>query len=234
MKIGFGIVLLLLVGGVLLIYGSPTHNTENNQTEIAVDSVIESMETRTVVDDGSYIAMPDDSSVFWSGKKPLLDGYINTGSMEVTSGSIEVNEGVVTGELVIDMDTMSVTDTPSKPGKEDVLEGHLKGEGWFNVAEYPEAKFVITEAVPQAENETSFLYDVKGELTMKGETHELTFPAIIYTDLGDGRTYASADLEFDRTKWGITAGSGSFFDNLADNVVDDMVALSFKLVAEQE
>jgi hypothetical protein len=59
------------------------------------------------------------------------------------------------------------------------------------------------------------------------------FPARVYQN-ALGQLVAEAGLEFDRTLWGITAGSGSFFDNLADNVIDDMVVLSFLLIAEPQ
>jgi polyisoprenoid-binding protein YceI len=68
---------------------------------------------------------------------------------------------------------------------------------------------------------------------MKGQTHEVTFPAMIYLD-GEGRLHARAETEIDRTKWGITSGSANFFDDLADNVIDDMVALSFHVVAVKQ
>jgi polyisoprenoid-binding protein YceI len=74
------------------------------------------------------------------------------------------------------------------------------------------------------------MYDVVGDLTMKGATGEVAFPATIYLDT-EGKLHAEARFEFDRTQWGITAGSGSFFDDLADNVIDDMVAVTFSLVA---
>ena len=45
--------------------------------------------------------------------------------------------------------------------------------------------------------------------------------------------HAKANFEFDRTKWGITSGSSSFFDNLADNAVSDMVAMSFDITAKK-
>ena len=136
-------------------------------------------------------------------------------------------------EFVIDMNTLSVSGTPAKPGRESALEEHLKGERWFNISEYPTAMFAIRGIVPREESAEKNLYDVTGELTMKGKTGQLTFPAKIYMS-EDGSLHAIADFEFDRTQWGITAGSGSFFDNLADNVIDDMVSLSFHLVAEKK
>jgi polyisoprenoid-binding protein YceI len=232
MKIIQAIVAILVLGGLALIFWSPKDKVEETSITVTEEEIVTENEQRSNVVDGSYEVSVDNSNVTWSGKKPLIEGYINTGSMDLKSGLIEIDNGVITGEMLIDMNTLSVWDTPAKPGKEDMLESHLKGQGWFNVEEFPEAKFVLKEVTPQADVENTFMYDVKGDLTMKGETHELLFPALIYSDSADGLTHASASLEFDRTKWGITAGSGSVFDNLADNVVDDMVALSFTLVAE--
>jgi len=187
----------------------------------------------TEVEDGTYQVLVEESVVRWAGKKPLIEGYINSGSMALKSGSISVDGDDIGGELLIDMNTLSVSDTPTKPGSENTLEDHLKGERWFNVAEYPEASFVITSSEKREASANSFVYDVTGDLTMKGQTNELTFRATIFTD-ANGKTVARADFEFDRTKWGLTSGSGSFFDDLANNAIDDMVALSFELVAEQQ
>lgn len=185
---------------------------------------------RHVVEAGSYTVVPEESTIRWAGKKPLIEGYVNTGSFSLTGGSIAVRDAEATGEFVIDMNTLSVSDTPTKPGMESTLEGHLKSDRWFAVEGYPTATFRIVEVTPLPDSSTTFVYTVRGELTLKGQTHEVTFPATIYED-ADGMVHADASFEFDRTKWGITAGSGSFFDNLADNVIDDMVALSFSVVA---
>lgn len=188
---------------------------------------------RSEVTEGTYTVIAEESQVGWAGKKPLLEGYINDGSIAVTEGTISVMNGEATGSFTIDMDTLSVSNTPTKPGSENSLEGHLKGERWFDVATYPEALFAITAVMPRGDSETSFTYDITGDLTMKGQTHEVSFPAMIYLD-DSGRLHASAETEIDRTVWGITSGSGSFFDDLADNVIDDMVALSFHVIAVKQ
>ena len=48
----------------------------------------------------------------------------------------------------------------------------------------------------------------------------------------DGLLKARGTFQIDRTKWGITFGSGNFFSNLADNAIDDMISLELNLVAE--
>jgi polyisoprenoid-binding protein YceI len=246
MKVTLGIIAVLIIGAIgFFTFTSINEDTADTMTDdvattnetMDADTMDETMNDpmsdRKVVDPGTYTVSPESSIVNWAGQKPLIDGYVNSGSIAVTSGDILVGQGLASGSFTIDMNTLSVSNTPTKPGKESALEEHLMSEGWFNVAEYPEATFKITQVTERADSNTTFMYDVTGELTMKGVTDTLTFPALIYQDM-DGVVYTSAELEFDRTKWGVTAGSGSFFDNLADNVVDDMVALSFKLVAEKQ
>ncbi len=181
---------------------------------------------------GTYTVRPEGSIVRWAGQKPLISGYVNSGSIAVSSGSIMVaEEGDVTGSFEIDMLTLSVSGTPTKPGQETALEGHLRGERWFDVNTFTTAGFEIIEAT-EVTGVSGRTHDIRGTLTMKGETHEVSFPANVRVN-ENGILTATASFEIDRTLWGITAGSGSFFDNLADNVISDMVAISFNLVAEQ-
>ena len=216
------VVIALVAGGAWWLSTNPSPTSAPlGGEQIAPENAAE-------VTDGTYTVIAAESEVQWAGKKPLIEGYINTGAIAVTEGTITRNGNDVSGTFTIDMDTLSVSATPTKPGSENALEGHLKGERWFNVAMYPTATFVITNVVPSTGVQT---YTVTGDLTMKGQTHEVSFPATIYQD-AEGRVHASAAFEIDRTLWGITSGSASFFDNLADNAIDDMVALSFTLVAE--
>ena len=53
------------------------------------------------------------------------------------------------------------------------------------------------------------------------------------TELADGSiTYMiSGDLEIDRTKHKIIYGSGSFFDNLGDDIINDEIYIRFTFTA---
>ena len=244
MKSGVTLVAVGIVVAAIIIWmvdapeeaAAPTNSDSEVAATAATDEVQAEFEAkpasaRELVAVGAYEVDPERSSITWAGKKPLIDGYINSGTLKVSSGEIIAGENTATGEFVIDMNTLSVGATQAKPGSESALEGHLRGGQWFDVETYPEASFVITEVTANADSETTFMYNVTGDLTMKGVTDSLSFPAMIYLD-DEGYLRADASFEFDRTKWGITAGSGSFFDSLADNVIDDMVQLSFSLVAE--
>lgn len=228
--------IIITVGLIGLLIGGYWYATRNaTPTEPVVKTTetpnIVVTETKTIVQAGSYEVATSASIVNWAGKKPLLSGYINQGSIALSAGAITVTDTTATGSFTIDMKTLSVSSTPTKPGKESMLAEHLMSDGWFDVEAYPTATFTIENVTPTSNSTDSFTYTITGSLTMKGQTHPISFPATIYSD-ESGKLYANAALEFDRTLWGITAGSASFFDNLADNAIDNMVALSFTLVAE--
>ena len=229
-------VLIILAGGFLFFAGNNQVDNEllsdlENKNNLTEKDELASV-TKQVVSPGLYSIDLSSSIVNWAGKKPLIDGYINSGVIGFSAGTITVTENEATGEFIIDMNTLNVGSTAKKPGQESTLEGHLKGEGWFDVAKFPTATFTITKVSPQTDSSNTFIYDVTGNLTMKGVTNEINFPASIY-ETADGQVQVEATTIIDRTKWGLTAMSGLFFDNLADNVIDDNVQLSFTLVADK-
>jgi hypothetical protein len=51
-------------------------------------------------------------------------------------------------------------------------------------------------------------------------------------ETGPGGVSASGTIRFDRTKYGIRYGSGSFFDGLGDRMISDEVVLKFEVFAQ--
>lgn len=225
--IGIAAIILLAIGAFVL------WNPDPSASPVTSSESGNEMETMQSLESGRYEVDPERSIIRWAGKKPLIEGYVNSGSIALQGGTIIADDNNRSAEFTIDMNTISVSETPTKPGRESALEGHLKGKGWFDVETHPTATFTIDRITPREDTGETFMYDVSGALTLKGATHPVTFPAKVYLD-GEEDLHAEASLEIDRTQWGITSGSGSFFDNLADNAIDDMVALSFHLVAERE
>lgn len=224
------VVIALIAGG--LYYFSTQKATapvvDGTETATSTDTT-HMMEGATVPTDGSYTVSASESTFAWAGAKPLIEGYVDSGTIALKDGSITIASSTATGSFAIAMDTLQVGLTAKKPGQEGALEKHLKSKDFFDVATYPTVTFEITKVTPQADSATSHTYDVTGNLTMKGKTNPITFPAMIY--MMDGKLIAEAAVNVDRTKWGITYGSGSFFDNLADNAISDTFTLTFKLVA---
>lgn len=158
----------------------------------------------------------------WIGKK--VTGQ-HTGAVSVSKGTV-VSDGktITSGNFELDMNSITCTDLTDK-GYNDKLVGHLKGEDFFSVEKNPTAKFVLTKATLKSGND----YDVTGNLTIKGITNEITFPAMIKMD--DKAVVAVSKIMVNRTKFDIKYGSASFFESIGDKAINDEFELDVNLVA---
>ncbi|HWV29812.1 MAG TPA: YceI family protein, partial [Dyadobacter sp.] len=73
------------------------------------------------------------------------------------------------------------------------------------------------------------VYDVTGDLTIKGITKPVTFPVTVKTTATGAE--ATGKLVVDRSKYDIKYNSKSFFDNLGDKMIHDDFSIDVKLVA---
>lgn len=170
----------------------------------------------------TYMINAETSVINWKGSKPAGE---HTGTIKLSSGSFDVvNRDIQSGKFVIDMTSLSNTDLKPGEGKEN-LEAHLKGtaEGkendFFSVANHPTATFELTGVTGEGGNVT-----VSGNLTMKGKTHNVEFPAVVSFP-GDDIMFQSKPFTIDRTNWDINFMSKSVFDNLKDKFIDDEIEL---------
>ncbi len=227
MKITYIVIALIVLGGLgWFVFG-------NSQPAAAPTNEQAATSTQTSAANGSAYSIDTTASVInWAGSKPLIPGYVDSGTLGIKEGTLSVNGASGSGTIVIDMTTVHVGSTSKKPGMESALEGHLKKSDFFDIATYPTATFTITDVKGRADSPTSSMYDVSGTLTMKGKTNPVTFPAKIF--LQDGKLHAEASLTIDRTKWGITFGSKDFFASIAENAISNDVKLDLKVVASAQ
>jgi len=169
------------------------------------------------------------SKIFWTGKKVTGE---HTGTLMIKKGNVVLDNGIPVGATMdIDMSTIVVTDIKDE-GTNAKLTGHLNSEDFFSTAKFPEGKFVATKITPiEGATGEEPNYTITGNLTLKGITDEVTFPAFISAS-GD-KLVANGKITFDRTKWNIRYGSGSFFEGLGDKVIYDDVELNFVLAANK-
>lgn len=162
------------------------------------------------------------SQVTWTGYK--VTGK-HSGAIQVKEGALDFTDGALTGgSFVIDMTTITCTDIKDE-GTNGKLVGHLKSDDFFGVAKYPTAKFEITKVVSRG---TAGDYKVVGNLTIKENTQEYKFNANIVDK--EGKMTATTKVTVDRSEFDIRYGSGSFFENLADNTIYDEFDLEIALV----
>ncbi|MBD3375567.1 YceI family protein [candidate division KSB1 bacterium] len=155
-----------------------------------------------------------ESKIEWIGRK--VTGQHN-GTLNFASGSIKMDEGTVkSGEFKIDMASLTVLDL-TDPDMNAKLTGHLKSDDFFSVATHPKA--VLTLKSVESKDKQNSLYHVSGDLTIKGITNEIVFPATIIK-MQEGY-HAHADFKLDRTLWDVRFRSGKFFENLGDKLIYD-------------
>ena len=73
--------------------------------------------------------------------------------------------------------------------------------------------------------------NVTGNLTIKGITHPVSFPATI--EVGDEIVKANGKLVIDRTLWDVRYRSGKFFDNLKDQAIADSIEFHIMIIAKK-
>lgn len=162
------------------------------------------------------------SKLEWTAEK--VTGK-HSGLVPLQSGNLEMDHGkLVGGTFIANMDELMVTDLDG--GMKEKLEGHLKSADFFAVEEFKSAKLVFTN-VEYKDSEGGFNTMITGNLTIKGITHPITFPARVKMEAGALAAYA--ELKVDRTKYDVHYGSASFFDNLGDKAIYDEFMLRVSL-----
>ncbi len=158
------------------------------------------------------------STVKWYGKKT---GGAHNGTVDLTSGSLTFNgKKLAQGNFVVDM--ASLKDSLRNGG----LERHLKADDFFGTDKFREASFVIKKVAGAGANIT-----ITGDLTIKGITSSIVFPANVVWNSDKTITATANKITIDRTKYGIKFKSKSIFSDLGDNFIHDDFTLSVKLVA---
>lgn len=193
-------------------------------TTLAIAAVFALSAFTTVEKTDVYKVNTDKSTVAWLGKK--VTGK-HDGNIKLKEASLEVKSGKLTGgKFVMDMASITnndITDDEMR-GK---LVGHLKSDDFFGVEKHPTATFVIKSAEKKKGDE----YLIKGDMTIKGKTQAIEFPAQV--KVSGSTVTAEAKVVLDRSKYDVKYGSGSFFDNLGDNMIYDDFELTIKVEASK-
>ena len=158
------------------------------------------------------------SSIDWIGRK--VTGQ-HTGKIKITSGEVKMSGKAVKGGSFT-MDMTSITSDSER------LTGHLKTDDFFSVEKNPTSAFVITKVTP-AGNER---INVIGNLTIKGITNEITFPATVKKQ-GNAVVAVAKNVMINRAKYDIRYGSKSFFNDIGNKAIDDEFELGINLVAKK-
>ncbi|HEX3165120.1 MAG TPA: YceI family protein [Chitinophagaceae bacterium] len=180
-----------------------------------------------------------DSKVEWVGTK--VTGY-HVGNVPLKSGEIYVkNDQVTGGKFVLDIANMQVVGPKgSDSAMNQKLLGHLKSNDFFDVEKNPEGTFELTDVKPykgDAIKDTTDLrqeeiskykvtdptHTVSGNLTLKGVTKNIEFPARI--TVSGNTAEAIAKFNIDRKDWGIV------YPGKPDDLIRDAIHLGISIKA---
>ena len=192
---------------------------ESNSKNKKETTIKETIEVETTVSELNNLDLSS-SVITWKGTKPTGS---HNGTVALKSGNLIVENGkLAKGSFVVDMNTITDLDMKGSDGATK-LEGHLKSSDFFDVAVHPTSKFVITNV-----EEKDTLIVVKGDLQIKDVTKNITIPATISTQ-DSTIIFKSQPFTINRADFNVKYKSKSFFNDLTDKFVDDLVEVSFEV-----
>lgn len=161
----------------------------------------------------TYVIAPNDTDTLsFTGYKVV--GKVH-GSWSDYSGTVELADGTIESAKISMTFKMESLVTSAK-----MLTETLHNEVWFNIPAFPEATFTSTGIVKNGDK-----YDVSGDLTIRGITKPVKFPAAITIEGDTLKTQAKFELP--RADWGmIDTGIG-------DGLIKENAEINFDITAKK-
>ncbi|MDF2158529.1 YceI family protein [Algoriphagus sp. CAU 1675] len=189
----------------------------------------------------------NESTIAWTGYKPAGKHF---GKIPATEGFVAVAGNEITGgSFKFDIPGLTIEDMEAGSEFHGKLYTHLQSADFFDAANHPEATFEITSVEPFTSNDQitdkeEFVSEytpasdsslspeapthwVSGNLTMRGTTKNIKFPAAI--SIENGAVSAKAGFNIDRTAWGLAYGDEA---TAADKAKDQFIYNSVSLVLD--
>jgi polyisoprenoid-binding protein YceI len=170
------------------------------------------------IKDDIYIVDVERSTIEWSAKKV---GGGHTGTVKIADGTL-VYGGKALKSGNFQMNMSSITSDNAR------VTTHLKSNDFFSAEKNPLSKFEITKVTSAGADRVN----ITGNLSIKGFTHPVTFPATVKQQKGVLVAVASG-IRVDRTKYDIKFRSKTFFGDIGDKAIDDEFELSINLTAKK-
>jgi polyisoprenoid-binding protein YceI len=147
------------------------------------------------------------------------------GYILMKGGNIVIDgKNIISGDFQVDMNSIVVRDMDESPWRTK-LENHLKSSDFFYVEKFPTSQLTITKV---SFNQGAF--KVVGDLTIRGITHSVEFPAII--KFSDSGPRATGQIKINRTLFDVNFRSGTFFTDLGDKMIYDEFTIDFEVKAD--
>ncbi|MDQ3683572.1 MAG: YceI family protein [Bacteroidota bacterium] len=161
-------------------------------------------------------------------------GKNHPGTFRLSSGSIALTGNQLTGGTFnIDITSLQVEEQGEM--FQSKLKPHLLSGDFFDAGKFGTAKFEITKVEPYTASgtDTSIVdganFSISGNLTLKEDTKNITFPAKV--DLDNNTLKAKANFNIDRTQWKMNYGNDK---TLGDKFISETVNIELDLQAKKQ
>lgn len=196
-----------------------------DEAEVAEANKVEVMTEGT-----AYNVNTTQSTMEWVGTKPVGKHH---GTIKIKEGNLVVsNNNITGGRFVLDINSIQPDDQDEKGNTK--LRTHLLSADFFEADKYPEATFEITgvsDGIQTGDKEVVMKdasHTITGNLTIKGVTKSITFPAKV--QMSENNIVADANFNIDRTEWSLNYGSDK---SLGDKFIYPEVNFQLHLVANK-
>lgn len=154
--------------------------------------------TLSATEGSSTFNISTESVVGWKGTKVVGMGS-HAGTIGITEGILSLENGNITaGSVTIDMKNIVVTDSMPDEYKQQLI-GHFSANDFFNVEQFPTAKFEITGSEAKADGD--YTHVISGNLTLRDSTKNISFPATVSVD--ENGLSAVGTAVINRLDWGV-------------------------------
>ena len=179
----------------------------------------------------TYVVDTTESRIRFTGNGV---GKSHPGTFHLSSGSVAIAGNKITsGTFNINITSLQVEEQGDM--FQSKLKPHLLSGDFFDAGKFGTAKFEITKVEPYTAsgNDTSIVsganFSISGNLTLKEDTKNITFPAKV--DLDDNTLKAKANFNIDRTQWKMNYGNDK---TLGDKIISETVNIEMDLEAKKQ
>ena len=161
-------------------------------------------------------------------------GKNHPGTFKLSGGTVAIaNDQITGGEFIINVASMNMEEEGDM--FQNKLKGHLLSGDFFDAAKFGTARFEITKVEPYVKNDKDSSvveganFAVSGNLTLKEDTKNITFPARV--DLDGNTLKAKGNFNIDRTQWRMNYGNDK---TLGDKFISETVNIELDLEAKKQ
>ncbi len=193
-----------------------------------------------------------ETEILWRGYKPTGQHF---GHIPAVEGTLKVEgDNITGGKFTFDITKLTVEDLEEGSEFHGKLWNHLQSDDFFDAANHPQATFEITDVEPftagdQISNKDQYETEntpksestltpenpthwISGNLTMRGTTKNIKFPAKV--NIQNGVVTAEAGFNIDRTAWGLSYNDeANAVDKAKDQFIYNTVSLELDFKASE-